>query len=388
MTPLVFWLLLALLAYLHGGYAICLGIMGLFRPRSQATGDFTGGAGDEPQPSVTVLIGAYNEEESLKSKLDSLREQDYAGVLDTVVVSDMSTDGTHEIARSYEERGVRLWVAPRRQGKAANFSAVVPTLKTDLVICTDAGGAFAPDVVSCLARNFADRRTGLVGARVVYGNVGESAVSRGEGLYWRYEVLLRTLETRLGGTVIVSGACYAIRRALFRPVDSGLPDDFMSPLNVWDQGYAVLYERRAVIRETVATTVEGGFRTKVRIVSRNITALWRMRHLMNPFRHPFLAVKLLSHRFLRWLAGPVLLLVLALNIALFRDPVYRTLLAIQVACYFLALLGFSPALRRLRIISTPFYFVLVNTAAVVGMWHAARGRISGVWDPEERAGHE
>jgi cellulose synthase/poly-beta-1,6-N-acetylglucosamine synthase-like glycosyltransferase len=320
--------------------------------------------------------------------LDSLLAQDYAGVLGVVVVSDMSTDRTHEIARSYQERGVRLWQAPRRQGKAANFSAVVPTLKTDLVICTDAGGVFAPDVVSCLARHFDNPRTGLVGARVVYGNVGDSAVSQGEGLYWRYEVLLRTLETRLGGTVIVSGACYAIRRRLFRPVHSGLPDDFMSPLNVWDQGHTVHYEPRATIRETVATTVEGGFRTKVRIVSRNVTALWKMRHLMNPFRRPFLAVKLLSHRFLRWLAGPFLLLVLLLNIALLPGKLYAVLFGIQAGCYLLALLGLLPTLRRLKVISTPFYFVLVNTAAAVGIWHALRGRISGVWDPEERASHE
>ncbi len=126
----------------------------------------------------------------------------------------------------------------------------------------------------------------------------------------------------------------------------------------------------------------------MRIVSRNVTTLWRMRHLMNPFLRPFLAIKLLSHRLLRWLAGPFLLLVVLLNIALLPGKLYVVLLGVQAGCYLLALLGLSPALRRFKAISTPFYFVLVNTAAAVGIWHALRGRISGVWDPEERASHE
>ncbi|MDH3627291.1 MAG: glycosyltransferase [Acidobacteriota bacterium] len=380
----VFWILAALLVYLHGGYALIL--VGLVRLRGSATKRPSADPDNrvEDWPAVTILIGAYNEEAVLAAKLDSLLAQDYRGTMRLLVVSDRSSDGTDDLARRYADRGVELYVAPRRLGKAANFSAIVGDLTSEVVVCTDAAGSFASDVVRLLVRRLDDPRAGMVGGRIFYSNVDATGVSRGEGLYWRFEVLLRTLESRLGGTVIVSGACYAIRRTLFRPVVSAFPDDFMSPLNVIDQGFRVLYEPRARIEESVATTVSGEFRTKTRIISRNAAALWSMRRLLNPFRGPGAVVKLLSHRLLRWLVAPMLLAALTLNILLAGQPFYGVFLIGQVLFYALALLGLVPAFRRRRLIFIPFYFCLVNLAASFGLFRALRGRISGVWEPVER----
>ena len=102
MTAAAFWLLLTLLAYLHEGYALCLWVVALLRPRSRVSESPGYRVSDEIRPSITILVGAYNEEESLAGKLDSLLEQDYEGVLDLMVVSDMSTDGTHRISHSYQ----------------------------------------------------------------------------------------------------------------------------------------------------------------------------------------------------------------------------------------------------------------------------------------------
>jgi len=391
-----FWLVLALLFYLHGGYALILAAVAA--PRRGRRRDHS----EEAGRPVTVLVGAYNEEGVIGAKLDSLLNQDYPGPIRTLVVSDMSTDRTHEIVESYADRRIGLEVASKRRGKAANFSEIVPRLETEFVILTDAGGVFAPDVVQRLMAHFQDPSVGCVGGRVVYGNVDASGVSRGEGLYWRYEVLLRSLESRLGGTVIVSGACYAIRKQLFRPVPPELPDDFMSPLNVWDQNMRVLYDSDARIYEQVAETLAGEFRTKIRIVSRNFSALFRtkirivsrnfsalrrMRHLLNPFRRPLLAWKLWSHRLLRWLVAPWLAVFLVLNALLLPRPYAVIFLALQLAFYLAAFLGLVPALRKLRIFWIPMYFCLVNLAAAIGVWQAWqawRGRISGVWEPVER----
>jgi cellulose synthase/poly-beta-1,6-N-acetylglucosamine synthase-like glycosyltransferase len=374
----LFWVLVALLVWLHGGYAIALALAARL---GIGGGRAAGGASGEPK--VAVVVGAFNEEAVIGAKLESLLDQDYDGELEIVVASDRSSDDTDRIVGGYAQRGVRLEVAPRRRGKAANISAIVPTLDAPIVVCTDAGGRFAPDVVRRLVRGLDDPRAGLVGGRVVYRNVDASGVSRGEGLYWRYEVMLRTLESRTGGTVIVSGACYAIRRELFRDVPSALPDDFMSPLHVWDQGYRVLYDPLARIDEEVATTVQGEFRTKTRIISRNAAALWKMRHLLSPAR-PALSVKLLSHRLLRWLVVPVLLLVALLNAMLVGRPFYTGLLGAQAAFWTLGALGLVPRLREWRAVYVAFYFWLVNLAAFVGVVRALTGRISGTWEPVER----
>ena len=177
--------------------------------------------------------------------------------------------------------------------------------------------------------------------------------------------------------MIISGGCYAIRRELFRPVPPQFPDNFMSPLNVWDQGHGVLYETGAHVEEEVATTLGGEFRTKTRIISRNFAALWSMRHLLAPWRRPALALKLWSHRLLRWLVAPLLAVALVLNALLLPRPFYAVLLGLQGLFYALALLGLVPALRGRKLFFVPLYFCLVNLAAAVGVRRALGGRISG-----------
>src|SRR5262249_15079265 len=151
-----------------------------------------------------------------------------------VVASDASTDRTDAIVREYQARGVRLVVAPARRGKAANFREIVPTLKGEVVLFSDAGSLYRPDTLRVMMRNFGAPKVGCVGGRIRYLNPESTSVSQGEGLYWRYEVLLRRLETAIGSAVVLSGAVYAIRREMYRPVPDSLPDDFMSPLNTLD----------------------------------------------------------------------------------------------------------------------------------------------------------
>ncbi|MFQ5767121.1 MAG: glycosyltransferase [Acidobacteriota bacterium] len=374
----IFFASLLLIIYLHGGYALILFVMEKLRGRDAASPD------EDAEGSIAVVVGAYNEEAVIGKKIESLLAQTWKRPIRIIVVSDCSTDATDRIVESYSGRGVELRRPAKRQGKAANFSEIVPTLKEEIVILTDASGVFARDTVERLMGPLRDPSVGCVGGRIVYGNVDATGISRSEGLYWRYEVLLRTLESRPGGTVIISGGCYAIRRSLFRPVPGELPDDSLSPLNVWDQGFRVAYAPDALVHETMAETVEGEYRTKVRIISRNFVALMRMRHLLNPIRRPVLAWKLYSHRLLRWLVIPLLAVFLGANLALLDGPLYQAVLVAQCTFYAAAVIGSLPAARRWKIFQIPFYFCLVNLAALAGVCRGLSGSVSGTWEPVER----
>jgi cellulose synthase/poly-beta-1,6-N-acetylglucosamine synthase-like glycosyltransferase len=263
----------------------------------------------------------------------------------------------------------------------------VPSLRGDLILFSDAGSLYRSDTLRKLVRNFADPEVGCVGGRIRYVNPGETSVTQGEGLYWRYEVFLRQAESVIGSAVVLSGAVYAIRRELYRAVPDHLPDDFMSPLNVLDQGHRVLYDTDTEILETMATSTRTEMATKTRIISRNFTALRSMKRLLNPRRDPLLAVQLLSHRLLRWFVLPIALVLLLSNLMLIHRPLYAALLAGQILFYLLALTGFllNRAGKRSKVAFLPFYFVLVNLSAALALGRLLLGhRVGGVWEPVER----
>jgi cellulose synthase/poly-beta-1,6-N-acetylglucosamine synthase-like glycosyltransferase len=377
----VFWSALGLLAYVHFGYPLVLVVLRRVRPRPVARADV--------HPRVDLLIGAYNEKAVIRQKIENCLALDYPrDRLRILVASDVSNDGTDDIVREYTARGVELVVAPRRRGKAANFREIVPTLTGDIVVFSDAGSLYRGDTLKKLIRNFADPQVGCVGGRIRYRNPDATSVSQGEGLYWRYEVFLREAESAIGSAMVLSGAVYAMRRELYRAVPDDLPDDFLSPLHVLDQGRRVLYEADSEIWETMATSARGEMLTKVRIIASNFAALRRMRHLLNPFRDPLLALQLFSHRFLRWFVLPLAFLLLVSSLGLVHRPIYLLVVGGQVIFYGLAGVGWLMDLggKRSRLAFLPYYFVLVNLAAAWGVWKgfAGRWRGVGVWEPVER----
>jgi len=380
-TLAVFWMTLGLLCYVHFGYPLILIALKRLRPRPVRRGDVC--------PSVDLLIGAYNEEAVIREKLENCLALDYPrDRLQITVASDASTDCTEAIVREYQIQGVRLVAAPRRRGKAANFREIVPSLKAEIVVFSDAGSLYGADTLRKMMRNFADPEVGCVGGRLRYRNPDATSVSQGEGLYWSYEVFLRKTESAIGSAMVLSGAVYAMRRELYRPVPDDLPDDFLCPLHVLDQGKRVLYETETEILETMATSARGELLTKVRIISGNFEALRTMKHLLNPLRDPLVALQLFSHRLLRWFVLPLAAVLLLSSALLAQRPFYLLALVGQLLFYSLAGVGWLMDLggKRSRLAFLPYYFVLVNLAAAMGAWNglAHRGRGAGVWEPVER----
>ena len=377
----IFWIALGLLCYVHFGYPLILIALRRFIPKAVKR--------SEVCPTVEFLIGAYNEEAVIRQKLENCLALDYPrDRLRIIVASDASTDGTDAIVREFEDRGVQLIASPRRRGKAANFREIVPGLKGEIVLFSDAGSLYGADTMKKIMRNFADPEVGCVGGRIRYRNPDATSVSQGEGLYWNYEVFLRKTESAIGSSMVLSGAVYAIRRELYRPVPDDLPDDFLCPLHVLDQGKRVLYETDTVIWETMATSARGELLTKVRIITRNFAALLTMKHLLNPFRSPLVSLQLLSHRLLRWFVLPLAALMLLASVLLAHRPFYLLALVGQLLFYGLAGVGWLMDLggKRSRVAFLPYYFVLVNLAAAWGTWNCLsnRGRGAGVWEPVER----
>jgi glycosyltransferase involved in cell wall biosynthesis len=381
-AAVVFWVSLAAVAWTYAGYPLLLLALARLRRPSQAP--VTSAA---LEPTVTVIIAAYNEEKAIRQKLETTLALDYpAEKLEVIVASDSSTDRTHEIVRELAPRGVRLVVLPERAGKTAAQNLAAAAARGEVLIFTDATTALSRDSVRQLVARFADPRVGCAGAELEYVSEGGSAVGKGGGLYWRYEKRVKELEAEVNTLIGVSGCLYAVRASAYRPIEPDLISDFVIAGDVFQRGFLTVYGGGAVSSERTHEETGQEFEMRVRVIVRTINALVRRARMLNPLRYGFFSFQLFSHKVLRYLVPELLLAIFGsgLWLALRRGgaaPVYRVLTVGQLALYFTAAVGWMRQKLGLRLplVHIPFYFLVVNLAALWALVLFLRGERKVTW---------
>jgi cellulose synthase/poly-beta-1,6-N-acetylglucosamine synthase-like glycosyltransferase len=365
-----FWISLAALVWTHLLYPLAIAGWARARPRPVAAADIL--------PHVSLIIPAYNEEDVIVAKLENALALDYpADRLDIVVTSDDSTDATHELAAGFADRGVRLIHCPRGGKVAAQDRAVAETAG-EIVAFGDANVLWEPDALRRLVRPFADPVVGMACGNVRLVNPGGG--TNQEGLYWRYEMWLRTRESRAHSMTGSNGAIYAVRREAYRDVDPRFGHDLSFPYLMVQNGYRAVYEPSARATEPMTTDIEDEFRRKVRMFEHCWLILFRGRMFGLRRLGPVYWVEIVSHRLLRYWSGPLHLLLLVTSAALApHATVYAVALAAQLAG--LALVGLSMLLRgRVRVLRILHYYLLVTLATVIALVGYLRRGVPATWD--------
>ncbi len=373
----LFWFLFILLGFIYVGYPMLSMILGrMVRPKSPS--------GLTEWPSLTMVISAYNEETVITEKLDNCMALDYPREkFRIVVISDASDDRTDEIVKNYGDARVRLIRVEGRRGKTHGISTVVPTLDSEIVIFSDANAIYRPDALKKLMAHFADEKVGYVVGNAQYYKEQQSSAGEHESAYWDMEVRLKMYESRLGSVVGGDGAIYAIRRRLFLEMDDDDINDFVNPLQIIGQGYRGIFEPAAVCYEHTADSFDKEIGRKRRIVNRSWRGLMKNKSVLNPFKTGFHAFQVFSHKMLRWLGGIFLLAIFIVNLLLW--PVhwfYQMLLTGQVLLYLLAFTGWLMVRRKGTaplLFSTPYYFIAVNIASIMGIVDNYLGKKYTTW---------
>jgi len=329
-------------------------------------------------PSVTLIIAAHNEEVRLPDKLENLRRLDYPrDRLEVIVVSDGSTDATNKILREASDAGLRCFFLPTRQGKWSALNHAVGQAHDDILIFSDAATLFAPNAVGKLARHFADPRVGVVCGSLQFEASAESRQT--EGVYWRYESMLRLMEARIGATLTASGAIYALRRRCYLQLSPDtVLDDLVIPMNARKLGYHVLYDPEAVGKDFAASSVAGEFTRRVRVATGSFRALGQ---IVRTQLDPVTAFAFFSHKFLRWVLPFLLIAMLASSGLMWSRPIYRVAFLGQVAFYLWATLGFlfRQRMQGVRYGLLAYYLLAIHLAFLVGFVRFLSGNKETAW---------
>lgn len=375
MLEVLFWISAFLVVYVYAGYPALAWVLArlIGRPVRKAP----------IQPRVTVLTAAYNEAAHIEATVRNKLDQDYpAELLDVIVISDESTDGTDEIVKALGPR-VRLIRQSPRAGKTAALNLAVDQAEGEILVFSDANSIYAPDAIRRLVENFADPEVGYVTGKMVYVTEDGSLVGDGCSAYMKYENWLREQETRLAAVVGVDGGVDAVRKSLFVKMRADQLPDFVLPLSVAGRGHRVVYEPRALLKEAALSQHEAEYRMRVRVGLRALWALSDMRALLNPLRHGLLAFQLLSHKVLRYLAFVPLVIVLLTSIVLSgRHELYLAAAVAQLVFYALAVFGWTTGSQsRSPTIWIPYYFLLLNVATAHAAFRFFRRERQATWAP-------
>jgi cellulose synthase/poly-beta-1,6-N-acetylglucosamine synthase-like glycosyltransferase len=381
LLPLVLLLISgAAVAWVYAGYPLLLAALGRIRPRPRQR--------RPTHKAVSVLVAAHNEEGVIEAKVANVRTTDYPqDLIEIVVVSDGSTDGTVQAAR---RAGADRVLDLPRVGKITALNGAVEAAGGEILVFTDADSFFRRDTLGELLTNFADPTVGGVSANEVSGTGSDApGVARGEGAYWHYEQWIKRLEDKVGSAVSASGRLYAIRRSLFRPstVTSGT-DDFVISTQVLKAGRRLAFDEHTLVLVDAPRDAGSEFRRKVRVMNRGLRAALSLRGLLLPWRGGFYSVQVVSHKVLRRLLPFFLLTAVAAGIWLTTlSPVWWFVLGPQLAFYGLAAAGWagrSGGWGRARPLWIAYYFCLVNIAAAAAVVSVVGGVRFERWDPAQR----
>jgi cellulose synthase/poly-beta-1,6-N-acetylglucosamine synthase-like glycosyltransferase len=325
--------------------------------------------------------------------MQNIRALDYpADKLKVIWITDGSTDASRESLSRYE--GISVFHEAERRGKIHAMNRGILLTSTPYVIFTDANTMMNPGALREMVRFFADARVGCVaGEKRISNSLVDKAVGAGEGLYWKYESLIKSLESETGSAVGAVGELFAIRRDLFEPVAGDtLLDDFTISLQIACKGYHVKYAPGAWGVETASISVTEEMKRKVRIATGGMQTLFRMTSLLNPFKHGLLSFKYISHKVLRWTLVPFCFpLIFFLNLAILFEPArpdfYPVFFVLQCVYYLLVIAGavLHNVRLRLKTIFAPYYLLVMNYAVVVGIIHFITGKYSVNWQKARRS---
>jgi len=360
----IFWGALGALAWTHVAYPAAAEVAARLRERRVRKDEAA-------EPSVTVIIPAYNEEAVIERRLDNLLALDYPSEkLRVVVASDASSDRTNELVEAVAGREPRVSLLDcPRGGKVAAQDRAVQQATSDVVAFSDGNSTWSPDALRQLVANLADPEVAYVCGQL---RLESAADGNQEGTYWRYEMKLREAESRLGSITGGNGSIYAVKRADYVEVDPRWGHDLSFPYRMVQEGRRAVYEPAAQAFEKPTPSNETEYRRKGRMFEH----CWEITLRGSMFRRlpPDYLVEIVSHRLLRYGSGILHLALLASSVALAADGfAYGIVLAGQLALLAAAAAG-VPIAR---------YYTLVTWATVVALWNYLRRGVPATWEAAE-----
>ncbi len=385
---IIFWISVFVVLYTYIGYGLLLYL--LLKLKAIIKGKKSN---PEPgyTPSLTLIVAAYNEAYCIEEKILNTLALNYpADKITIIFITDGSTDETPSIVAKYPQ--IMGMHQPGRNGKIAAVHRAMEQVNSEVVVFTDANTMLNKDALMLMCRHYIDPTVGAIAGekRVQIDDTADATA--GEGFYWKYESKLKKWDSELYSVVGAAGELFSIRTNLYTPVEPDtILDDFMISMHIALKGYRIVYEPDAYASELASANTGEELKRKIRIAAGGVQSTIRLKSLLWPFKHPVLSFEYISHRILRWIVTPyMMILAFILNALIVYSSgwssIYGLMLGCQLFFYLAAFLGWILEQRQLKVkvFFIPYYFCLMNYAVVAGLLRYCFTEQSVLWEKAKR----
>ena len=369
----LFWFFTFTLIYIFIGYPLilkCIASLKTFRPAYR--NNYT--------PTISIILSVYNEEQVIVEKVNNFLSLDYPHEsIEMIIISDKCTDKTEELIRLFNCRRIKLLVQDRRSGKTPAINRGVSVATGDVLVFTDANSIFMKDALKILVRHFDDPKVGLVSGRSIYLD-SRNRKEEISSLYRKYEESIKKAESRVSSIVGADGAIYALRRELYEPLNPRYINDFIHPIQVVLKGYKAINDTKAICSEVIDEQADKDeLRRQTRIMAQSwLIYFSQIGQLIRKMKWTYFW-ELTSHKFLRWIALPVMFILFIFTIMLFKQgALFQVAFFLQII--FLCSIIFGRR-RKAKWLQFSYFFFLIHFAALLGLYNFLSGNIYVTWNP-------
>ncbi len=386
----LFWISAAIILYSYVGYTIILlfiHVLKILIGKKKIVH-----INKNELPSVAIVIIAYNEEDIIEQKIKNTLAIDYPqNRLNIICITDGSSDRTNEIIKKHDR--IKLYHQPERKGKTAAMNRVMDFVRDDITIFTDANTMISSQAIKEIIYIFNQDHVGCIaGEKQIKLHDKDKAVAAGEGFYWKYESLIKYLESSVNSVVGAAGELFAIRTGLFEKLEENtILDDFELSLRIALKGYKIKYSAKAYAQEDSSFSIKEEMKRKIRIAAGCFQTLFRLTHLFNPLKAKFLSFQFISHKLLRWIFVPICFISVFISnfmiILESQQMFYLALFYVQCMFYILVIVGavFQNYYSRFRFLYLPYYMFFMNFSMIKGMFRYFSGKQRAQWEKVRRA---
>jgi len=362
----IFYITLTLLVYTITGYPLLIFILGTLINHKAKTHKHY-------YPLISFLLIVHNGEDKIREKVDNTLQLNYPkNRLEIAIISDGSKDLTNKLLTKYKkEHNLKIIIEKKHAGKNFLINKYLTQLKGEIIVFSDTDALLNQNDLKNIIENFSDNSIGCITS-----NFKEARAN----LYSPYEKFVRFYESKVGTTIGVNGAFYAIRKDLFSPICEEHSDDFSNSINVLLKGYKSILDSRASPIEFNAKKNPNFLRKRIRITMRGLPLVIGSLKKCILKMKLFVAFQLLSHKLLRYLMPLFLILLFITNIFLIENYAFRILFYLQCIFYLMAFMGIVLKKSSYRLILFPYEFCLANLGLLIGFINFILGNRVKKWD--------
>lgn len=387
-VEIIFWVCFAIVFYSYIGYGILLWLFVKIKSKKKNNNQ----SEQNFQPTVSLIVAAFNEADFIEKKIQNSLSLHYPeDKLKLLFVADGSSDNTVDIITQFSR--VELHYKPERQGKSMAINRIMPFVKSEIVVFSDANTLLNKECIEEIVKHYQDEKVGAVAGEKVVRSINDSGniAGDGEGLYWKYESFLKKLDAQFYSVVGAAGELFSIRTSLFEHVDKNvLLDDFIISMRICAKGYKVMYEPAAFATEAPSFSLKEEQKRKIRISAGGYQSVFMLKELLNIFKYGKLSFQYISHRVLRWIVCPWLLPIIFVTNALLLQPgnnLYIILFVCQCLFYVAATFGWllAKSNKKVKLLYVAYYFLFMNWALYLGFIRFISNKQTVLWDKARRS---